>query len=140
MTVSQTTLLWIILGASGFALLFAIWLARWVLARDRGNALVTREALRRAGPGALASLPPMEQVYLTLDIDVLDPSCAPGTGCPEPGGVPFAELVDLVYSLRGLNVVAVDVMEVLPAVDVNDITSVAAAKLVRECTLAFGSR
>jgi agmatinase len=79
-------------------------------------------------------------VYLTIDIDVLDPSCAPGTGCPEPGGAHFGELIDLVYALRGANVVAVDITEVLPAVDANDITSVAAAKLVRECVLAFGSQ
>jgi agmatinase len=79
-------------------------------------------------------------VYLTIDIDVLDPSCAPGTGCPEPGGARFSELLDLVYALRGSNVVAVDITEVLPSADVNDITSVAAAKLVRECVLAFGSQ
>jgi agmatinase len=77
-------------------------------------------------------------VYLSIDIDVLDPSCAPGTGCPEPGGVSFADLMGLIYSLRGLNVVGVDVVEVLPSVDVNDITSAAAAKIVRECALAFG--
>ena len=77
-------------------------------------------------------------VYLSIDIDVLDPSCAPGTGCPEPGGISFADLMGFVYSLRGLNVVGVDVVEVLPAADVNDITSAAAAKIVRECALAFG--
>ncbi|MBM2810408.1 MAG: agmatinase [Chloroflexi bacterium] len=76
-------------------------------------------------------------VYLTIDIDVLDPSCAPGTGCPEPGGATFSELLGFVYSLRDLNVVAVDVMEVLPAADVNDITSIAAAKLIREAALLF---
>jgi agmatinase len=79
-------------------------------------------------------------VYLTIDIDVLDPSCAPGTGCPEPGGAQFSELVELVYSLRDMHVVAIDITEVLPSVDVNDITSVAAAKLVRECALAFAPR
>lgn len=76
-------------------------------------------------------------VYLTIDIDVLDPAYAPGTGCPEPGGATFSELLSFVHSLRGLNVVAIDVMEVLPAADVNDITSIAAAKLLREAALAF---
>jgi len=76
-------------------------------------------------------------VYLTIDIDVLDPSSAPGTGCPEPGGPTFAEVWAFVASLRDLNVVAVDVMEVLPAADVNDITSIAAAKLVRDAALLF---
>lgn len=79
-------------------------------------------------------------VYVTIDIDVLDPSVAPGTGCPEPGGATYKELAAFLLSLRGLNVVAVDVMEILPAVDTNDITSVAGAKLVREAALAFGRR
>jgi agmatinase len=76
-------------------------------------------------------------IYLTIDVDVLDPSSAPGTGCPEPGGPTFAELWAFITSLRGLNVVAMDVMEVLPAADVNDITSIAAAKLVRDGALLF---
>ncbi|HEY3116290.1 MAG TPA: agmatinase [Chloroflexota bacterium] len=76
-------------------------------------------------------------VYLTIDIDVMDPSAAPGTGCPEPGGPAFAEVLAFVHSLRGMNVVAVDVVEVLPAADVNDITSIAAAKLVRDAALLF---
>jgi agmatinase len=97
-----------------------------------GPSMVLGEATLRA----LARRP----IYLTIDIDVLDPSCAPGTGCPEPGGATFTELVDLVYTLRGFDVVAVDIMEVLPAADVNDITSAAAAKLVRECALAYGAR
>jgi agmatinase len=77
-------------------------------------------------------------IYLTIDIDALDPSGAPGTGCPEPGGPSFADLLGFIASLARCNVVGVDVMEVLPAVDSNDITSIAAAKLVREMALAFG--
>jgi agmatinase len=76
-------------------------------------------------------------VYLTIDIDVLDPSCAPGTGCPEPGGPAFADVWAFIAGLRNFNVIAVDVMEVLPAADVNDITSVAAAKLIRDAALLF---
>ena len=76
-------------------------------------------------------------VYLTIDIDVLDPSVAPGTGCPEPGGATFPELLSFIHSLRELRVIAVDITEVLPSVDVNDVTSVAAAKIIREAALAF---
>jgi agmatinase len=76
-------------------------------------------------------------IYLTIDIDVLDPASAPGTGCPEPGGPSYAELWACVASLRDLNVVAMDVMEVLPAADINDITSIAAAKLLRDGALLF---
>ncbi|MBI4492546.1 MAG: agmatinase [Chloroflexi bacterium] len=77
-------------------------------------------------------------VYLSIDIDVLDPACAPGTGCPEPGGPRYAEVEWLLHSLAGLQVVGVDVMEVLPEVDPAGITAVAAAKLVREAALLFG--
>jgi agmatinase len=76
--------------------------------------------------------------YVSIDIDVLDPACAPGTGCPEPGGPTFAELLAALHALRGSRVVGIDVMEVLPAVDHADITSIAAAKLVRETALLFG--
>jgi agmatinase len=76
-------------------------------------------------------------VYLTVDVDVLDPACAPGTGCPEPGGPLFPDLLSFLYSLEGMHVVALDVTEVLPAADVNDVTSMAAAKLIREAALLF---
>jgi agmatinase len=79
-------------------------------------------------------------LYLSLDIDVLDPSAAPGTGCPEPGGPTFRELAAFLTSLRGLNVVAIDIVEVLPAIDPAGIAAVAAAKLVRESVLLFARR
>jgi agmatinase len=74
-------------------------------------------------------------VYVSIDIDVLDPAHAPGTGCPEPGGVTFRELAQFLYGLDGLNVVALDVMEVAPELDPANITAAAAAKLVREAVL-----
>jgi agmatinase len=76
-------------------------------------------------------------VYLTIDIDVLDPSAAPGTGCPEPGGPTFAELQAFVYGLADLRVIGADIAEVLPACDPGDITALAAAKLARELLLLF---
>jgi|SRR5581483_4691081 len=78
-------------------------------------------------------------VYLTVDIDVLDPSAAPGTGCPEPGGATFAELEAFLHGLAGLRVVAVDVVEVAPALDPSEITAAAAAKIVRDAVLMFGA-
>jgi agmatinase len=77
-------------------------------------------------------------VYVSIDIDVLDPAYAPGTGCPEPGGVTFRELAAFVYGLESLNVVALDVMEVAPSLEASNITAAAAAKLVREAILLFG--
>ena len=78
-------------------------------------------------------------VYLTVDIDVLDPSAAPGTGCPEPGGVTYAELEEFLQGLADLRVVAVDVVEVAPALDPSEITAAAAAKVVRDSVLMFGA-
>jgi agmatinase len=78
-------------------------------------------------------------VYLTVDIDVLDPSAAPGTGCPEPGGATFRELEAFLHGLAELRVVAVDVVEVAPALDPSEITAAAAAKIVRDAVLMFGA-
>ncbi len=78
-------------------------------------------------------------LYITIDIDVLDPSAAPGTGCPEPGGVTFRELATWLYGMAGLRVVGFDVVEVAPHLDPSGITAVAAAKLVREAMLLFGT-
>jgi agmatinase len=77
---------------------------------------------------------------LSLDIDVLDPGYAPGTGCPEPGGVTFRELAACLYRLEPLNVIGADVCEVLPDTDPGSITALAAAKAVRELVLMFGGR
>ncbi len=76
-------------------------------------------------------------VYVTIDIDVLDPSVAPGTGNPEAGGPMFDELLEAVEALQGLRVVACDVVEVSPPLDPSGITLGAAALLVRELLLRF---
>ncbi|OUM95859.1 MAG: agmatinase [Firmicutes bacterium ZCTH02-B6] len=78
-------------------------------------------------------------IYLTIDIDVVDPGFAPGTGTPEPGGVTPGELLAAVHRLRELQVVAMDVVEVCPPQDASDITAILAAKVVREAILGFGS-
>ncbi len=71
-------------------------------------------------------------IYLTLDIDVVDPAFAPGTGTPEPGGITPRELFDFLLSLKGFNIISADIVEVSPPNDVSDITSILGAKLVRE--------
>ncbi len=71
-------------------------------------------------------------VYVSIDIDVLDPAFAPGTGTPEIGGMTSRELVAILRGMRGLNIVGADVVEVAPAYDGGDITSVAAANLAYE--------
>jgi agmatinase len=72
------------------------------------------------------------KVFVTFDIDVVDPAYAPGTGTPEVGGFTSAEAVDLVRGLRGLNFVGFDVVEVLPDKDPAEITALLAANLMYE--------
>jgi agmatinase len=80
-------------------------------------------------------------VYLSIDIDVLDPSFAPGTGTPEPGGLSSRELLAIVRGLDGTNVVGGDVVEVSPAYDHAEITAIAAANLAFEyCSLFARAR
>lgn len=76
-------------------------------------------------------------VYFTLDLDVLDPSVFPGTGTPEPGGVSFAELLEAVYTVCGLNIVGCDLTELCPVYDPSGISTAAALKILRELLLAL---
>ena len=71
-------------------------------------------------------------VYLSVDIDVLDPAHAPGTGTPEPGGLTTRELQAVLRGLDGLNLVGGDVVEVSPAYDHAELTALAAANVAYE--------
>ncbi|GLW09763.1 agmatinase [Microtetraspora sp. NBRC 13810] len=73
-------------------------------------------------------------VYLSVDIDVLDPAFAPGTGTPEIGGFTSRELLRLLRGLSGDSLVAADVVEVSPAYDHAEITSLAAATVIYDLT------
>ena len=74
-----------------------------------------------------------DAIYLSVDIDSLDPSYAPGTGTPEAGGFSSFELMEFVKAVVDkLNVKALDVVEVSPPLDINNITSWAALKLIYE--------
>ena len=74
-----------------------------------------------------------DHVYFTLDIDVLDPAFAPGTGTPVSGGITSRELINLVrFILKNLPVRDMDIVEVAPPLDVNDITSWAAMRIIEE--------
>ncbi|MGO3735169.1 MAG: agmatinase [Canibacter sp.] len=80
------------------------------------------------------------QVYVSIDIDVLDPSMAPGTGTPEAGGMTSRELLEIVRGLGKTNVVGADIVEVSPAYDHAAITSVAAANLAYEFLGLFAAQ
>lgn len=71
-------------------------------------------------------------VYVSIDIDVLDPAHAPGTGTPEPGGLTTRELQFILRGMAGLNIIGADVVEVAPAYDHAELTTVAAANVVYE--------
>jgi agmatinase len=83
-------------------------------------------------------------VYLTFDIDCLDPSAAPGTGTPVPGGLTSFQALHILRNLRqtGVDVVGADVVEVAPAYDVSEITALAAAHVATDilCMWADGKR
>jgi agmatinase len=104
---------------------------------DQGGAIVTARQLRGLDGAALqpvvdaiaqriGSMP----VYLTLDIDCLDPAFAPGTGTPEPGGLSSTQVLTLLEELATLNFVGMDCVEVAPAYDHAELTSQAAAHFV----------
>lgn len=76
-------------------------------------------------------------VYVTLDIDAIDPAFAPGTGTPEPGGCNSQDILDVVSSFKELNIVGFDLVEVSPASDLSERTSLLAAKILREVLIAI---
>ncbi|MDJ0333836.1 agmatinase [Salinibacterium sp. G-O1] len=79
-------------------------------------------------------------VYISVDIDVLDPAHAPGTGTPEAGGLTSRELLRILRSMAHLNIVGADVVEVAPAYDHAQITGVAAAHVAYELVSAMAPR
>lgn len=72
-------------------------------------------------------------VYVTIDIDILDPSVVPGTGTPEPGGITFKEMLDILLKLKKINnIVGGDLVELAPHYDPTGASSAVACKLLRE--------
>lgn len=76
-------------------------------------------------------------VYITLDLDVIDPGLFPGVGTPEPGGLTFQGLLSLLKELQSLRVVGFDVVELTPDYDPTGISSVTASVILREMILTF---
>ena len=90
-------------------------------------------------PQVVESIPPDAPVYLTVDMDVLDPSAFPGTGTPEAGGFNYRQLVSDVVRICGqLNVVGLDNVELSPSLDSTGRSTALACTFLRECLLAFG--
>lgn len=108
-----------------------------------GSLIVTTKLFRELGPQAVVDLvPKAENLYITFDIDVMDPVHAPGTGTPEVGGLHYQELRDCVVALveRG-NLVGFDMVEVAPPYDSSEVTVQVAARLIIDTlTARFPSR
>ena len=76
-------------------------------------------------------------VYLTIDLDCLDPSVFPGTGTPEAGGVSFMQLLDAIRLVAETNVIGADVNELAPMLDASGVSTATACKVLRELLLAL---
>jgi agmatinase len=101
---------------------------------ERGFQAVMADAVAEALAAA-------DKLYVSVDIDVLDPAFAPGTGTPEPGGIRSADLLRMVRRLcREHDVVGVDVVEVAPAYDVSELTVNAAHRVVLEALAGMAAR
>lgn len=112
----------------------------WTLAR--GVVVVPAEAAHEMGPAAVAQRI-RETVgdapaYLSIDVDVLDPAFAPGTGTPECGGLATWQLLAVLRRLGGIAFAGMDVVEVAPAYDVSEITALAAATVAWEYLALMG--
>ncbi len=76
-----------------------------------------------------------KNIYLSIDLDVLDTSVLPGTGTPEPGGIMFNELMDFIIKLSKYKIIGADIVELAPDYDMTGISSITAAKILREVIL-----
>jgi len=106
-------------------------------ARELGFVILSCDQLRNHGPGSFASLVRerigRRPVFLSFDIDVLDPAFAPGTGTPEVGGLSTAEALSFLRALRGVKLAGADVVEVSPPYDgPGQPTALAAANVAYE--------
>lgn len=104
--------------------------------RELGFEVITMEEVRRLGLEATGARMRARAgdgpVFLSFDVDVVDPAFAPGTGTPEVGGFTSWEALSLVRSLAGVRLVGADVVEVVPAFDVAEVTAMLAANVVFE--------
>jgi agmatinase len=114
----------------------------WTL--GRGVTIVPAAEAHESSPAAIASrireIVGDAPVYLSFDIDALDPAYAPGTGTPEIGGLASWQAQAILRRLRGLTFVGCDVVEVAPAYDVAEITALAAATMAWEYICLVGRR
>jgi agmatinase len=100
-------------------------------AKDYGSNIITASEVTDKGTSwVLDQIPESDNIYVTIDIDVLDPSIAPGTGTPEPGGLNYNQLKGILTALKNKgDIIGFDLVEVNPLFDVSEITSLTASRL-----------
>ena len=106
------------------------------LAKKMKSIVPTQQSSLKTSIRRLGKLP----VYITLDLDAMDPSLIPGVGTPEPGGLTFETLISILKELRALRVVGFDLVELTPDYDPTQVSSVTASVILREMILAFCHR
>lgn len=115
----------------------------WDWTIGRGVTVLTAQQVHAGGPDAVArrihEVISETPAYLSFDVDALDPSCAPGTGTPEIGGLATWQAQAILRRLRGLSFIGMDVVEVAPAYDVAEITALAAATMAWEYLALLGA-
>ena len=102
----------------------------------RGDEIILPRNVHRSVLNALV-LCGAVPVYLTIDLDCLDPSAFPGTGTPEAGGVSFLQLLQAIRTAAKTNIVAADVNELAPMLDTTGTSTATACKVLRELLLAL---
>lgn len=108
--------------------------------RKHGFHVVTSEEIHHSGVSPVARILRRfrgKPLYFTLDIDVVDPAFAPGTGTPQVGGLSSAQILDLVRCMKGQKLVGCDLVEVSPPYDNGEITALLAANLLYEMICLF---
>lgn len=120
--------------------------ARSDLSEDAGMGFASISAADVATGGVSAAMERVRArvgdrpVYLSVDIDVLDPAHAPGTGTPEPGGLTSRELQMMLRAMNGMDLVGADIVEVAPAYDHAELTALAAANVAYEALALLALR
>jgi agmatinase len=83
------------------------------------------------------SLGTEDPIYVTIDLDVFDPAIFSGTGTPEPGGIFFKDMIDILKTLSPLNIIGADVVELSPHYDQTGVSTATACKVIRELMLTI---
>lgn len=100
-------------------------------AKEMGSDILSVRQFRKIGPKNAANRIPRGRVYVTIDIDAFCPSIAPGTGTPSHGGFLYYDVLELLQEVSKKNeIIGIDLVEVAPAYDLTDTTSILAAQIL----------